>query len=112
MSNFITVESENFSFQIFPSARVPLVYKKKFDISLLKDAENAMLDPERAVFLVHQCYLAKCRVVDEKTELTEDDLLDKLPATVLVKQVINIIKSFTDEIEAMNPEKEGGEKKA
>lgn len=105
MAKFIKVESEDLTFEIFPSARVPLVYRSKFGVGLLKDAENVLMEFDRSAFLIHQCYLAKCKNTGEKPEITEDQILDSLPATMLVRHVIKIIKSFTDEIEDMNPPK-------
>ena len=105
MSDFKTIESEGFSFEIFPSARVPLVYKKKFNKGMLEDAQDLVMNIEKSVFLIHQCYLAKCRLSDSEPDIDEDKILDFVSAKVISKAVIEIIKAFTDEINEVTGQK-------
>ena len=106
MSQFITVTSDQLTFEIFTSARVPLLYKKKFGIGMLKDAESLVMDAEKSVWLIHQSYLAKCIVMGEKPEITEDKILDFIPAVELMKTSFTLIQSFTKEIEGLSPKDE------
>ena len=102
MGKFIKVKCEDLQFEVFASARVPLLYQKKFSVGILKDAENLLMDVEKSIFLVHQCYLAKCRIMDEKPEITEDKMLDFVPAVEIIKTTYNIISMFSEEVTKLN----------
>lgn len=109
MSDFIKVESKYLRLDIFASARVPLVYKKKFQKGMIEDAQTLVMDVEKSVFLIHQCYLAACRITEEKPTISEDDIFDKIPATDVIKAVISIIRTFTDEITEITGQKKAEE---
>jgi hypothetical protein len=110
MSKLIKVESEDLSFEVFASARVPLLYQKKYGAGILKDAENLLTDAEKSVFLVYQCYLAKCRLVEEKPEITEDKILDFVPAVEIIKTAFKLITTFSNEITSLTEEKDAEKK--
>lgn len=109
MSGFKKIKYKDSSFEIFPSARVPLVFKKKFEVSLLQDAQNVLMDFEKTVFLIYQCYLAKCRFMGQDATIKEDDILDNVSASDVVKAAFEVIQAFTDDINDLQGVKEKNE---
>ena len=96
-------ESEYISFEYFASARVPDVFKKKFNVGLLEGIEKNILDFEKSVFIINQCYIAKCKLVNEKIEFSLDDFYDRLLATDAIKVALEIIMDFASEIKLNFP---------